>query len=207
MGTKRLCLVPSEAELVPADLAALLVGLREIGFIGEKLGYYDGTDFRPGADFLNLVHFNDSHPIIRLEHVDGELVPVEVVDSRNACSISFDEVTPAPEFLGGACTLAPLCPRCGYSEENWPDMLSAWYPQKAKYRWVCPSCHVSQLVYELDWQHSAAMGKFRIIIDRIAYGEAAPTSMLLDALSRITGFSWSYYYYDDNPSNTRWDSE
>ncbi|MBI5570497.1 MAG: hypothetical protein HY914_11170 [Desulfomonile tiedjei] len=204
MGIKQLCLVPSDAEDVPADLRALLASLREIGFMAEAFEFYDETHYSPGADFLRLVHFYDSHPIIRLKQVNGELVEDEIIDSRNACSISFAEVTLAPEFLGGACSIAPLCPKCGYSEEAWPDMLSAWYPQKSEHRWVCPNCQVSQRVYDLDWQHAAALGRFRIIIDRIAYGEAVPTGDLLDSLQRTSGFLWDYYYNDDNPANERW---
>jgi len=39
----------------------------------------------------------------------------------------------------------------------------------------------------------------------MAYGEAAPTQDLLAALLRITGFSWKYFYWDDNPSGMLWD--
>lgn len=86
MGIKRLCLVPSDAEDVPVDLRALLASLREIGFVAEAFEYYDETHYSPGADFLRLVHFYDSHPIIRLKQVNGEFVEDEIIDSRNARS-------------------------------------------------------------------------------------------------------------------------
>jgi len=205
MGIKRLCLVPSDAEQIPVDLHALLTGLREIGFAGEEFDFYDETQYRPGPSFLDLVHFYASHPITRLDYVDGELVPVEVIDSRDECAIVLDEVTLTPEFLGGASTLGPLCPKCGHAEQEWGEMLDAWYHQKTEHRWVCPNCQAAHRVYDLDWQDGAALGRFQIIIDRIAYGEAAPTQNLLDALQRITGFHWKYFYCDDNPGNVRWE--
>jgi len=205
MGRKQLCLVPSEAEQIPADLQELLTGLREIGFVGDEFDFYDETQYRPGANFLKLVHFYASHPITRLKHVDGELVPVEVIDSRDDCAITLDDVTLTPEFLGGPCTIAPQCPKCGYAEEEWGEMLNDWYYRKAEHRWVCPNCQTEQRVYDLDWQDGAAIGRFQIIIEGIAYEEAAPTQQLLDALLRITGFSWKYFYWDDNPSGMLWD--
>jgi len=205
MGRKQLCLVPSDAEQIPTDLQALLSGLREIGFVGGEFDFYDETRYRTGPGFLDLVHFYDSHSITRLDYVDGELVPVEVIDSRDDCAIILDEVTLTPEFLGGASTIAPLCPKCGHAEEEWGEMLNDWYYRKAEHKWVCPNCQAAHRVYDLDWQDGAALGRFQIIIDRIAYGEAVPTQHLLDALLRLTGFPWKYFYYDDNPSNERWD--
>jgi len=91
----------------------------------------DETRYRIGPGFLDFVHFYDSHTITRLDYVDGELVPVEVIDSRDDCAIIFDEVTLTPEFLGGASTIAPLCPKCGHAEEEWGEMLNDWYYRKA----------------------------------------------------------------------------
>jgi hypothetical protein len=204
VGIRQLCLVPSDAQDAPTDMSALLTGLREVGFMAEKFDLYGDAYYRPGPHCLKLVHFHDSHPVVRLKHKNGELVEDEIVDSRNDCSISFDVVTPAPEFLGGACTMDPLCSKCGHSEETWPDMMSDWYAQKSKHRWVCPNCQVSQSVYDLNWQHTAAMGRFRILIDGIAYGEAVPTPDFLDMMLGMSGFAWDYYYYDDNPLDERW---
>ncbi len=207
MSIKQLCLVPTDAEQTPTDLRDLLVKLREIGFMGDEYDFYGEIRYRPGQDFHELIQFYGSHPIIQLDFVNGELAPVGAIDSRNDCSIAFDEVGLTPEFLGGPCTLAPLCPQCGYEEEEWPDMLSDWYPQKSEHKWVCPKCRDTLRVYDLDWGYGAAMGRFRVIIDRVAYGEAAPTQRLLDELSEITGFPWRYFYYDDNPTDWRGDPE
>jgi hypothetical protein len=151
------------------------------------------------------VNFESSHPIIRLEEVEGELKPVETLDSRNCCYISFEQATPTPEFLGGPCTLDPICLDCGYSEEDWHLILDAWYPQKSEHRWTCPNCGKVQRVYDLDWQDGAALARFSIVIDPVAFREAVPGWRLMNELRQATGFTWKYFYFDDNPFNERWD--
>ena len=146
MGIKQLCLVPADSEQTPTDLRDLLLRLRKIGFMGDEYDFYGETRYRPGPDFLELIQFYDSHPIIHLEDVDGELVEVGATDSRNECEISFEEFGLTPEFLGGPGTLAPLCPQCGYEEKRVADMLSDWYPQKSEHKWVCPKCRIVRRV-------------------------------------------------------------
>lgn len=206
MSRKQLFIVPDDPESVPSDLKVLLASLRELGLVGDEFDFCGETQYRQGPNFLNLVRFDSSHPIISLKHLNGQLVPVGTVDSRYECAISFDEMTPTPEFFGGGpCTIDPRCKECGYAEKGWPETLDDWYRRKSEHRWICHSCGHTQRVYELDWQDGAAFGRFGIIFHGIGYREAAPTMSLLHALFRTTGFPWKYFYYDDNPQGIRWD--
>jgi len=202
---KELNLVPLDAELIPEDLQGLIASLGEVGFLGKAIGDPEETAYRTGPRFFEFVEFESSHPIIHLKNVNGELVPSEVTDSRDECTISFEEVGDSPEFLGGAPTEAPLCGKCGHVEEEWPDMISDWYPRKLEHRWICPNCRAVQRVYDMDWQDCASFGRFRISIGSIAFREAAPTQNLFDELLRVTGFPWKHFYFDDNPTGIQWD--
>ena len=195
MGIKELRLVPVAAEAVPHNIADLAVSLRQIGFLGDALGGSDPHQYHPGHEFHSCIEFASSHPIVMLEDQRGRLVPGEVIDSREACTIAFSTVSETPEFGGGPETIDPRCPTCGYIVTDWTDVLTNWWEDKTNHRWSCPNCGARQRVYDLDWQHAAALLRFQISIGSIRFGEARPTPKLMNALASATGFQWTHYYY------------
>jgi hypothetical protein len=76
-----------------------------------------------------------------------------------------------------------------------PEMQQ-WIPDSMHI--VCPKCHQTSLVENLNWRHSAGFGTFFIIIHSIYPNEAVPTDQLLNIFKHESGSfePWDYFYYE-----------
>ena len=111
MSDHNLILHPTDPYHQWATPENVLNGLAEFGLLGAH-SPWDATHYQAGPHFFDLVVFARSHTTVVLGDTPIGLQEVNRVDSRTLCTVKFADATPEPEFLGGANTVAPLCPHC-----------------------------------------------------------------------------------------------
>jgi hypothetical protein len=195
MSDNNLVLHPIDPESAIVSVPKLVEVFTGVGLIGQPAGKPDETSFRPGPRFHRLVTFHRSHRVITLINGPEGLVPAAVGDSRLQCTIKIPGPTEVIWFKGVGNVESPCCKCCNYVLEEWPDMVTAWWESKQIYFWRCPKCDAAHRPWELDWHHTNAFARYTVDITGIHYGEAVPSSELLDILGRYTGTPWSYFYY------------
>ncbi len=185
MPANQLVLHPERPELVPADAAALLQRLTEIGFIAGTLSYEGREHYRPGEEFLQLITFLGCSPVVAL----GE----PGATGEEFCHIQFDGPHATPLFLSGGNVKVPRCPGCGYRLESWQPEVDAWRADPA-HQWHCPNCGKAYTLPQLRWRQCAGFGRYFIRVWGVFEGEAVPSEDLFNALRSATGFDWRYFY-------------
>jgi hypothetical protein len=175
----QLILVPRDPAAGTVDTTTLRQALRSIGFSGAPVVGGSEHDF-PGPRFLDLLHFNEPPP-------PGTLWAPHTIELTGP--------TEEIEFLGGADTESPSCPRCAEPVSDWADVLSAWYEAKNTYVASCHACNWRGPVWDLNWQISCGFGKQSIVVWHIGYRQAQPAEELLASLGGLGVGRWSYFSY------------
>lgn len=180
----KLVFVAKDPEYVPENVAEIVGGLQQAGFIGKKWTSPEkvsGERYLIGDSFLSLVTFMGCAPAIELEP------NAENPDSTEFCHIEIDPVRNKVEFIRGSEHLISRCPHCRQRHANWGRL-----PENFLYS--CDKCNVETHLSEYDWKNTAGCGRFFISLHGIYPQEAIPTSHLLQSLEKLSNSAWTYFY-------------
>lgn len=174
----------TEANYSPTDLAGIILGLQEAGFIGdmwEKRSSDGSIRYLVGDKFLSLVTFMGCAPAIELEP------DPENDTATDFCHVEFTQPLKSPAFIRGKDFLVARCPECRHRLDDWNEI-------PASLRYQCDKCGADNHLSNFDWKNSAGCGRFFIRLHGVYPQEAIPTSSLLNMLEEISGTSWNYFY-------------
>ena len=187
LHTGRLVLTPEDPYELPADLEALIAGLRQIGLISEALA--SGTGYLLGENFMQLVTFMGCSPYIRLEP-DATGEPF--------CHLRLDGPHPRPKLLTGKNTQPPRCGSCRKRLNEWRHSFESWQAHGDGWLEACPHCGERQEPVSYDFRQSAGCGRLFLLLENIFPQEAIPSPTLLKTLqSSSEGKPWHYFYQQD----------
>ncbi len=179
----------------PEHRNQVLAGLSSEGFLGELFSIrYEGqkkaqTGYLIGDKFLKLITFLGCSPHIAVSP------PENIADWGNFCHIEIQQHQ-NPIFFKGLNNSRSSCPQCKSRVAKMLPEMQQWIPDSMHI--VCPKCHQTSLVEDLNWRHSAGFGTFFIIIHSIYPNEAVPTDQLLNIFKHESGSfePWDYFYYE-----------
>ncbi|MCW9014250.1 MAG: hypothetical protein OQL06_10735 [Gammaproteobacteria bacterium] len=179
MSNPRLVLLPKDPSRIPDDIPELQQALTNAGLIDQSLDNADTC--LPGDNFLSLLTFLGCSPNINLRPADG----------KNFCFVAFRPVTQHAVCQGYTSSIFPRCPQCKANIKNWMQ-INNWQFADTKYH--CKECATETTMLQLKWRQKSIYGRFSIIIANIHPHEAVPSEKLLTTLATATGFSWTYFY-------------
>jgi hypothetical protein len=181
MQAPRLIFHPRDTGLA-IEPGTLIQALSTIGLLGEVR--MDGTNsFYVGEHFLDLLTFLGCSPVIALSPEEGE----------RYCYIDI-ETYPQPQFVFGSQPFKPRCRHCRAAIPDWQQQYSATEAVEAQ-AIHCPECGRDSLLSDLNWKHSAGVGRQMIIVHNIYLHEAVPGEKLLQTLESLQpGSRWEYFY-------------
>lgn len=194
MATHKLLLHPADPEAPDPDPASLLKVLRDNGLVGEAFILGGRRHYYAGERFLDQIVFLGCSPRVALEPPRDAGEPGTEVWGRSFCHITLVQ-SRDPEFTAGDNVLAPRCPRCRQTIDDWHAVVEGRRSNGAGYRWRCRGCGGEAGAHELDWRQSAGFGRTFIEVWGIHNAEAVPAESLLDTLQEATGGAWRYFYY------------
>ena len=194
MSSTSLRLYPATPDAAPGDRAHFFMALQAVGLIDPAVGYSVEGPYSHGPRFYELITFHISHMVMQLALADNQAEELGRMDSRGLCRIAFSEVSAEQAFLGMGNTRPPRCPACGRIVLEWQQAMDTWFENKTGYRWQCAFCGHESAPAKWDWQHSAAIARFTLDIQRIRHDEAYPSAELLRFLANYLGSPWDYFY-------------
>lgn len=180
MSTGKLILHSDWTQPSLLETGLLANALRDTGLIGEPLTK-DTELFLTGERFLQLISFVGCSTNVCLTPIPD--------DSEEFCNISITGPLRQPTLIWDRNCRPPRCPGCKTPMTNWQEQI---HPDKLK----CSQCNKELQLQEISWGRQAGYGRIFIEISNIFPGEARPTHILLDELSRTTGTEWSYFYIE-----------
>lgn len=179
----RLVLHPAAPTAAPESPPVVRDLLRALGLIDREFALAGQTGYLAGPHFPELVVFLGCAPVLKLSQTDG----------ADFCHVSLGVVHPQPEFrVAGQAT--PRCAICRARVPAWKEPVAAGRTRGAPTRWTCPGCGRSASPHELDWRRTAGRARFFLDIVNVHPHEALPSAALLDALGRLTGAAWDFFY-------------
>ncbi|HEY3056306.1 MAG TPA: hypothetical protein VGK31_10295 [Thermoanaerobaculia bacterium] len=176
MSDHKLILYPKDPHAPAVEREQIEEPLRTAGFIGKPIEVVGEMRYRPGSRFEKLLPFS------------GPSEPAH-------CTIEIPEAKNDVEFLGGANVEAPSCRSCGFNIEQWADAVSAWFDDRETFVASCPACGSKAKLWELDWHHTNAFGRYSVDVWNVDLGDATPSENLLHILANTNGGEWDYFYY------------
>lgn len=182
MQAPRLIFHPKQPELI-VEPKALVTALTDIGLLGGARASDDTGSYYAGEHFLELLTFLGCSPVIALSPDEG----------ARYCYIDI-ETYAAPQFIYGSQPFQPRCKHCRSPIADW----LAQYTGQAEANEAnihCARCGEDSSLHELNWKHSAGVGRQLIIIHNIYLHEAVPGDKLLQTLETLSpGSAWEYFY-------------
>lgn len=178
MTQPRLILYPQSLLDAPVNALNTQQALMEIGFITKA---FKSNSFYAGDNFIDLIVFLGCSP-------DIQISPDE---NKAFCSVHFSDIKPHSRYLGHCDSISPRCPVCKSSAKNWKN-TDNWQIPTSQY--ICNTCHTASALSDLKWKQQGGYGRFSISINNIHPHEAVPAEKILQALSDVTQFKWTYLY-------------
>ena len=178
MSTGKLILHSNWVQPSIMETRLLVDYLEDMKLIGEPLAK-DKEQFLTGERFLQLVSFVGCSTNVCLTPKPG--------NDRNFCSIAITGPLQQPTLIWDSNCRPPRCPDCKTPITNWQQHIEL---DKLK----CSKCSKELQLGEISWGRQAGYGRIFIEISNIFPGEARPTQILLEDLTRTTGTDWSYFY-------------
>ena len=99
--------------------------------------------------------------------------------------------------LGYTDFVKPQCPACKQKISNWKHS-AIWFDGSATK--TCEHCGTAKPVQSFRWQKEAGFGRFSFHISYIHPHEVVPADRIFQALEQATGFSWTYFYANNQDS-------
>jgi hypothetical protein len=196
MDAHKLLLHPADPEAPEPDPAAVLKALRQGGLVGEEFSLGGRRHYYAGERFLEQIVFLGCAPHVALEPPPDAGEPGTEGWGWSFCHVTLVR-SPDVDFVGGDNILAPRCPRCRQTIDDWHAVVGVWRSNRTGHRCRCPGCGGESRAHELDWRQSAGFGRSFIEVWGIHNAEAVPAESLLSALQDATGAEWRYFYYHD----------
>ena len=182
MQAPRLIFHPKPPELVvePDTLERALTG---IGLLGDPRTEAEPGSFYAGEHFLDLLTFLGCSPVIALSPEDGDMY----------CHIDI-ETYESPRLIYGSQPFQPRCKHCRTPIADWYKQYTGQAElNDAKIH--CSHCGKDSPLPELNWKHSAGVGRQMIILHNIYLHEAVPGEKLLQTLEQLHPMTaWDYFY-------------
>jgi hypothetical protein len=180
MSTGKLILHSGNTQSPLVDTEPLVAALRDMQLIGEPLAK-DERIFLTGERFLQLISFMGCSTNVCLTPISN--------DTGNFCHIALTGPLSQPALIWDSNCRPPRCPACKKPIANWQEHISIG---KLK----CAQCSKESQPEEINWGKQAGYGRIFIEISNIFPGEARPSHILLEDLTRATGTEWSYFYIE-----------
>ena len=196
----KLVLHPRHADFALTSWDGLIARLREVAFLGEKLGEQldkplDETlnkeqqnRFLVGERFFQYITFTGCSPSMELTPpTDGSL---------DFCHIHFSGITPESRFRSASQNVFAHCPQCRKRISNWEQAVSSWSKDSSAVNFNCDKCAEQVSLTQLGWRHTAGFARLFIDIYSIYPQEGIPTDQFLSLLETETGAQWDYFFTD-----------
>lgn len=164
----------------PENPGDLINALSAIQLIGDVHGKPDVHVFRAGDAFLKLIMFLGCSPRVELD-------PDTAPDGAQVCYVQVHNYSEI-QFLSADRRPPARCNRCRTPVvESVPEL-------SAEAGYLCPACHASQTLSQIDWRRAAGFGRSFIEVHGIFPQEAVPADRLLETLRTCSGCRWDYFY-------------
>lgn len=185
LAIPRLVIHPKLPTNCPDDVQGVINALADIGLLGNPDQQKD--TYRVGNEFLNLVTFMGCSPSVNLSPAEGE----------KYCYLQINPVSESVRCLGYTDFVKPQCPACKQKISNWKHS-AIWFDGSATK--TCEHCGTAKPVQSFRWQKEAGFGRFSFHISYIHPHEVVPADRIFQALEQATGFSWTYFYANNQDS-------
>jgi hypothetical protein len=178
MSTGKLIIHSCKRKPSISSIESFTSALKEIQLIGETIENSSST-FLTGENFLQLISFIGCSTNVCLTpgHSNG----------GDFCHITIKGSLDKPTIIWDSNCRPPRCPACKKPMHNWQQHLNI---KKLK----CSECSNESQLEDISWGRQGGFGHIFIKIHNIFPGEARPTQILLNNLSRATETEWNYFY-------------
>ena len=185
LAIPRLVIHPKLPTDCPCHVQDVIDALSDIGLVGSP----DQAEHRflVGEEFLNLITFLGCSPSITLSPTEGD----------QYCYVQINPVSDTVRCLGYTNLIKPQCPSCKQTISNWQQSPS-WLDGSATK--TCEHCGVEKPLQSFRWRREAGFGRFSVHISYIHPHEVVPAATIFQALHTATGFSWAYFYANNQDS-------
>lgn len=174
-----LLLHPDEPDWVPADRADFVALLGNLGLIDAASEAGEGSVFRLGRQFLDLVMFLGCSPHVVIDPQDPD-------GGQPVCRLRY-HVYSDVRFLSARMPPAVRCPHC--------RAPASGGVQRAPDRpFSCPQCGRISAAQALDWRQAAGFGRCFLELSGIYPHEAVPSDRLMETLRNYSRSPWCYFY-------------
>ena len=197
MPAHKLLLYPASPDFSPADPAALLAHLRDIGLAGSGFPVQGETRHLAGEDFLQLITFLGCSPAIEFEPPADPDEREAAADSGGFCHVSLALSETRAAFRAGGKIPPPRCPSCRKSVSGWQQTIDAWQRAPAADEWQCDRCGYAGHIHDLDFRRHGGFARTFIEVWGIHPSEAVPVDALLASLAAFSDCDWNYIYVND----------
>jgi len=185
----KLVLHPCSAAYAPPSWSTIKAALREIGFVGDKFGASQESNYYVGDNFLQLVTFMGCSPAID--------VSPQSENTAGACYVQFKLMTDIQFRYTHQYEVRAQCPRCGGHVASWREYIDSWRNDSNMTQFVCEKCENSGSIFSLGWRKRAGFACLFIDIYNIYPQEGIPTEQLLTVLEETTQQKWTYFFSND----------
>ncbi|MFW2372455.1 MAG: hypothetical protein ACN4GM_04985 [Gammaproteobacteria bacterium] len=185
LAIPRLVIHPKLPTDRPDPVQDVIDALENIGLLGDP-DQHNNT-YLAGEEFLNLITFLGCSPSVKLSPAEGD----------HYCYLQINPVSDSVRCLGYTDLVKPQCPSCKQSISHWKQSAN-WFDGSATK--TCELCGVEKPVQSFRWRKEAGFGQFSIHISYIHPHEVVPSDIIFQALQQASGFSWAYFYANNQDS-------
>lgn len=185
----QLIFFPTDPQWCPMSADQLITALTSVGVVGESWQGGSNNRFLIGPRFLQYISFMGCAPAVQFDPNEGNTIIHWIV---NPCLHE-------PAWVIDKVQALPRCHWCKARIADWREQLQNFAVATTPDAMICPHCHQSNQLTQLDWRHGAGYARQFIRIVNIYPREAIPTDAVLTAMQQHTGVAWQYCYCQADP--------